>query len=198
MGLNETSEVYENTSGVSVTTVDAGDTEAIIYVPIVTGSSALVGQININYFNKWFVGDSEKNVVKVRLFDAFAGQIIFDLNSMGTQGNSVGKNLHELLKDNVFQRGYSYTNLITDIRKGVGGKTSYYSDEDKQFCYAAYSPLEYGDWYLMLEITESAIKGVADNSASSTILVLLCLVLVYLLIMLFSAYLIRKSNKENS
>lgn len=197
-GTDMISSVFNNgDDNLSLIADNNNDEMALFHVPIVDGKSALVGVLEKNYFVKNFNMFSYGEINRVMIVSSSDGRILLNMNAQGVADYSSKENYYINIANQKYLKDFSYGQAKRDITKEQTGFTAYYSSTEKENQYIYFTAIGYSDWMLIQVLPESAVKETATTFSSATVISLLCLIFVYILILLFSIYLIRKSNKEN-
>lgn len=191
------SAVFNNEENLSLIPDSNGSEYVLLHVPIVDGRSALACVLKDNYFVRNFNMFRYGEVNSVMIVSASDGRVLLNMNGQGVVDYKSKENFFEYLSNQNYVGNYSFGETKRDITKEQSGFTTLFSKNGKKSQYIYYTSFGYSDWMLVQMLSESVVDRTAQNYASTIELSLLCLIFVYVLILMFSIHLIRKSNKEN-
>lgn len=194
---NLVSLAFNNDKGVSLLHSKNGNEDIVLHVPIVEGKSELIGIIDKNDFIRNFNMFNYGDVNNVMIVSSTDGKVLLNMNGQGIVEIKHINNMFDYFAHQKFIRPYTYGDAKRDMSKEQSGFTSFKSSESNESYYIYYSPIGYEDWMLVQVLSEAVVNSTFNSYISAILIALLSLILVYVIILLFSVYLIRKSNKEN-
>lgn len=146
---------------------DDGTTVAIMY-----------GVIELETLKNRYMADAKALGADLLVLEGGNGNFIID-----TEHDSLG-NITSLASTS-YKEGFSYDKMITELTAGNTGYSSFVSPASGGYIYAYYTPLDFGDWQIMLMKPEQVVfagakatGGYMGFTATLIILIMLAYVLV--------------------
>ena len=154
-------------------------------VPIVCDGeivAVLYGLIEFNTLENRYMSNMAVNNAQLFVLERGNGNLLIN-TIQGKFGNISSLSTREYLK------GFSYEQLYNDIKNGKSGYSSFVSAYSGENLYIHYSPLNIGDWYIMLAMPEAYVFAEAQttwNTLTKIFISFILVVIAYVLLMLSS------------
>lgn len=123
-----------------------GETVAILY-----------GVIELETLAQYYADDAAALGAELYILEGGNGNFIVDTKHGGL-GNVTA------LASIPYKKGFSYSQMITELSEGTSGYSAFLSQTTGEYIYAHYTPLELGDWQIMLSKPEQVVFAGAKST----------------------------------
>lgn len=163
--------------------------EWIVYniVPITQSGKTkalLCGRISLSKLRESYINKMQGNGSRFHLFEANSNEFLID-----TMHDTLGKTN---LEKKVMKNGDSMDQSLSNIKDGIAGELTFYSNTVAEYLYGVYQPVGIGDWTVMLAIPESI--AFADVKKVN-IFFIVCAVLEAIILFIYFMVLLTKTRK---
>lgn len=169
--------------------LDGGGMILRIYAPIVrdgTTRALLCAVVDLETLPNFYRDNLPQEGSRLYVIEGKSGNFLVD-TVHGTLGN-----VHDL-RSSKAKGGYSAEQVISDLKSGRSGQTSFFSRTMGEYLYCAYEPAGINDWILMFSLPESV--ALADAQKIRRLLMLLA-GLEALFLVLYFVWLLLRTRRE--
>lgn len=162
-------------------------------VPIISENKVvgvLYGVVGLDTITNRYSSSPSLDNSKLLIFESKSGDYI--VNTRDSKIDNLSGLANRKFADN-----YTYAALIGDIKSGTSGYSSFESEDGSQLYYVHYSPIDVGDWTILLAKPEAEVFAKARNIEKVLFVIFLLAIIlmsVYLAIIFYSE---RRQSKLN-
>lgn len=192
--INSISGIFRPSEGVSKNN-GISEGRLLIHVPVIEGNVGLVAVYDDSNIIKRSGVSNVAEVSRFMILDAVTGDVMLDVaDETITYDNN---NCFDMMQNARYYKEYNYMDMRDGILKKQTGFTAYYDKDTGKLQYACYSPLQYGNWYIMQIVADDVIMQMSGELRTNITAILMILVIIYLLLLLFTIIINRRRDKEN-